>query len=124
MALASKVPPRSNSIAKPKPRTSGASHLTETSSQRAVYPSLKGKRVLVTGGGSGIGAGIVEAFAAQGAEIIFFDIDEDGSSEVAQRTGAQFHRVDLTDTATTQRTIQSIVDQGGAIDVLVNNAAN
>jgi NAD(P)-dependent dehydrogenase (short-subunit alcohol dehydrogenase family) len=80
--------------------------------------------VLVTGGGSGIGAGIVEAFAAQGSEIIFFDIDQDASTEVAQRTGAQFHRVDLTDTAATQRTIRSIIEEGGAIDVLVNNAAN
>ena len=40
---------------------------------RAVYPSLRGKRVLITGGGSGIGAGIVEAFARQGSEVIFVD---------------------------------------------------
>ena len=98
--------------------------MSEASGQRAVYPSLKGKRVLVTGGGSGIGAGIVEAFAAQGSDVIFFDISEEDSKDVAQRTGTQFHRVDLTDIATTQQTIRGIIDEGGPIDVLVNNAAN
>lgn len=98
--------------------------MSEASGQRAVYPSLKGKRVLVTGGGSGIGAGIVEAFAAQGSDVVFFDINEEDSKEVAQHTGAQFHLVDLTDTAGTQQTIRGIIDQGGPIDVLVNNAAN
>jgi D-xylose 1-dehydrogenase len=98
--------------------------LSEASGQRAVYPSLKGKRVLVTGGGSGIGAGIVEAFAAQGSDVVFFDISEEESNEVAQRTGARFHRVDLTDTAATKQTIRAIIDEGGPIEVLVNNAAN
>jgi D-xylose 1-dehydrogenase len=98
--------------------------LSETSGQRAVYPSLKGKRVLVTGGGSGIGSGIVEGFAAQGCDGTFFDINEADSEEVAQRTGARFLRVDLTDTQATQQAIHRIIGDGGAIDVLVNNAAN
>jgi D-xylose 1-dehydrogenase len=46
----------------------------------ARYPSLAGKRVVVTGGGSGIGAGLVEAFARQGAETIFVDILEQESA--------------------------------------------
>ena len=49
----------------------------------AIYPSLKDKRVVVTGGASGIGASIVSAFAAQGARVMFLDILE----EEAARTG-------------------------------------
>lgn len=91
---------------------------------RAIYPSLKGKRVLITGGGSGIGAGIVEAFAAQGCDVTFIDINGSDSDDLAQRTGARFLLIDLTDTGATQQAIRSLIDEGGAIDVLVNNAAN
>ena len=98
--------------------------MSQPSGQRAVYPSLKGKRVLVTGGGSGIGAGIVEAFANQGCEVSFFDINHPDSEELAERTGARFLHVDLTDTAATKNAIQKIETDEGSIDVLVNNAAN
>jgi NAD(P)-dependent dehydrogenase (short-subunit alcohol dehydrogenase family) len=91
----------------------------------ALYPSLKGKRVVVTGGGSGIGAGLVEAFARQGAETIFLDILEQESAElVVQLKGASvkpaFHRVDLTDLAAMEAFFKAI----GPVDVLVNNAGN
>lgn len=98
--------------------------MSEVSGQRAIYPSLKGKRVLVTGGGSGIGAGIVEAFVAQGCDVTFFDINGSDSEAHAELTGATFLRVDLTDTAATQQAIRKIEDENGPIDVLVNNAAN
>jgi NAD(P)-dependent dehydrogenase (short-subunit alcohol dehydrogenase family) len=91
----------------------------------AVYPSLKGKRVVVTGGGSGIGAGLVEAFARQGAETIFVDILEAESAALVAQLGDApikpvFHRVDLTDIAAVEKFFQAI----GPIDVLVNNAGN
>jgi NAD(P)-dependent dehydrogenase (short-subunit alcohol dehydrogenase family) len=91
---------------------------------RAIYPSLRGKRVLVTGGGSGIGAGIVEAFAAQGSDVVFFDIAEEDSRALAERLGARFESVDLLDIAATKAAIAGLADEGGAFDVLVNNAAN
>jgi NAD(P)-dependent dehydrogenase (short-subunit alcohol dehydrogenase family) len=79
---------------------------------------------LITGGGSGIGAGMVEAFAAQGADVSFFDIAEEDSRIIAERVGARFERADLTDIAATQATIKALIDEGGAFDVLINNAAN
>jgi NAD(P)-dependent dehydrogenase (short-subunit alcohol dehydrogenase family) len=91
---------------------------------RAVYPSLRGKRVLITGGGSGIGAGIVEAFAQQGSDVVFFDKLNGESEELASKTGARFEQIDLTDTPATTQLIQRLVDERGTIDVLVNNAAS
>ena len=91
---------------------------------RAVYPSLRGKRVLITGGGSGIGAGIVEAFARQGANVTFIDICDEDSRALASATGANFLNIDLKDITATQRAIADLVNGLGPIDVLVNNAAN
>lgn len=91
----------------------------------ASYPSLAGKRVVVTGGGSGIGAGLVEAFARQGAQTIFVDIlEQESTALVAQLADAPikpvFHHLDLTDLAAIEAFFQSL----GPIDVLVNNAGN
>jgi NAD(P)-dependent dehydrogenase (short-subunit alcohol dehydrogenase family) len=91
----------------------------------AIYPSLKGKRVVVTGGGSGIGAGLVEAFARQGAETFFLDIMETESTALVARLKDApgkivFHRVDLTDLAG----IDTFFHALGPVDVLVNNAGN
>ena len=91
---------------------------------RAIYPSLRGKRVLVTGGGSGIGAGIVNAFAAQQADVTFFDVCKEVSEALAEGSGARFECVDLTRIADTQERIRQLIAEGGSFDVLVNNAAN
>jgi D-xylose 1-dehydrogenase len=93
--------------------------------QSAIHPSLAGKRVVITGGGSGIGAGLVEAFARQGAETIFVDIlEQESNALVARLAGApirtEFHRLDLTDLCAMEAFFQSL----GGIDVLVNNAGN
>jgi len=93
--------------------------------QSAIYPSLAGKRVVITGGGSGIGAGLVEAFARQGAETIFVDIlEKESEALVARLAGTPiqtvFHRLDLTDLAAMESFFQSL----GDIDILVNNAGN
>lgn len=78
----------------------------------------------MTGGGSGIGAGIVEAFAQQGSEVTFFDICDGDSEALAAQTGARFERVDLTDIPATQDAIRRASEERGAFEVLVNNAAN
>lgn len=78
----------------------------------------------MTGGGSGIGAGIVEAFVRQASDVTFFDICDEESEDLAMRTGARFERVDLTDIDATQATIRRLAEERGAFQVLVNNAAN
>jgi NAD(P)-dependent dehydrogenase (short-subunit alcohol dehydrogenase family) len=98
--------------------------LVESEASRAVYPSLRGKRVLVTGGGSGIGAGIVEEFARQQSEVTFLDILNGESDALAKKTGAKFNRVDLTDIGEATRSIRGFIEADGPFDVLVNNAAN
>lgn len=95
----------------------------------AIYPSLRGKRVLITGGGSGIGAGLVEGFVRQGARVHFVDVAVQDSEElVASLSGAEvpprFKRCDLTDLDAVKSTINGIIAAEGGIDVLVNNAAN
>ncbi|WP_347302840.1 SDR family oxidoreductase [Croceibacterium sp. TMG7-5b_MA50] len=88
----------------------------------ATYPSLAGKRVLVTGGGSGIGAGLVEGFVRQGAHVTFFDIAEAESQELVARLDGKpvFERVDLTQIGQ----LKEAIARHGPFDVLVNNAAN
>jgi NAD(P)-dependent dehydrogenase (short-subunit alcohol dehydrogenase family) len=79
---------------------------------------------LVTGGGSGIGAGIVEGFARQGADVTFFDVTDGDSRALAERVGARYVEKDLLDVTATQQAIAKLEAAGGAFDVLVNNAAN
>jgi NAD(P)-dependent dehydrogenase (short-subunit alcohol dehydrogenase family) len=97
--------------------------------QRAIYPSLRGKRVLITGGGSGIGAGFVEGFVRQGCDVTFFDIAEaDSQALVESLSGHQqppiFQSVDLTDITAVQAQIKDLIEANGAFDILINNAAN
>jgi NAD(P)-dependent dehydrogenase (short-subunit alcohol dehydrogenase family) len=96
----------------------------------ARYPSLEGKHVFVTGGGSGIGASIVSAFAAQGARVSFVDIAEHDSVALCESVARSasvppmFRRCDITDVPALQAAMAEMVAAFGDIDVLVNNAAN
>jgi NAD(P)-dependent dehydrogenase (short-subunit alcohol dehydrogenase family) len=89
----------------------------------ASYPSLKDKSVFVSGGGSGIGAAIVEHFAAQGSKVGFVDIDEAASTVLAKKTGALFLKCDIRDVKAYQAAIAEVAAKHGAITALVNNAA-
>ena len=96
----------------------------------AIYEDLKNKRVFVTGGGSGIGASIVEHFCEQGSEVYFIDINEKASNKLVlgcknkNFSVPTFIKCDLLNIKDLQNTISKIIDNNGAIDVLVNNAAN
>jgi D-xylose 1-dehydrogenase len=94
-----------------------------------VYPSLRGKRVVVTGGGSGIGGAIVEVFARQGSHVAFIDIADTDARDLERKLAScdpppRYYRCDLTDVNAIHQTFKRIRSELGPIDVLVNNAAN
>ncbi|MBN8807836.1 MAG: SDR family oxidoreductase [Sphingomonas sp.] len=97
---------------------------------RAVYPSLRDKRVIVTGGGSGIGAALVEGFVDQGARVVFVDRSEEPSRELVDRLSADaavppvFYQLDLRDLDVLAETMRAAIATLGGVDVLVNNAAS
>jgi len=88
---------------------------------------LKGKSVVITGGGSNIGRAIVLGFAAEGANITIGDIDDKQASttaELAKHAGAgsvQVVKTDVTDLAQVQALFKAATDKSGGVDVLVNN---
>lgn len=95
----------------------------------AHYPSLQDRAVLITGGATGIGATLVEEFAAQGARVGFIDIDDAAGTALVAKLGAARHApvfvaADLTDIAALDSAIDSIRQRTGAFTVLLNNAAN
>jgi D-xylose 1-dehydrogenase len=95
----------------------------------AVYPSLKNRSVLVTGGGSGIGAQIVRRFCEQGSKVAFIDVDRAASEALVQeitggdRPAPLFLPCDLRDIAALQSAVAEAAAANGPITALVNNAA-
>lgn len=91
----------------------------------AIYPSLEGKTVFITGGASGIGEEIVRAFAAQKAKIGFIDLDEEGSKALAEELGRDvtYEICDLRDIEALKAAFAKLQERLGPAAVLVNNAA-
>ncbi|OYV30865.1 MAG: 3-oxoacyl-ACP reductase [Acidocella sp. 20-61-6] len=96
----------------------------------AHYPSLVGRVVFITGGGSGIGAALTEAFCRQGSKVAFVDIAVAESEALVKSVGEQtgnapmFLECDLKNIAALRAAIDKIVASLGPVEVLVNNAAN
>jgi len=96
----------------------------------ATYPSLRNRVVVITGGASGIGAAIVEAFAANNARVAFLDLQTDPAERLIQslrNTGASvplFLPCDLADIAALQTAFETIATQLGPVEVLINNAGD
>ncbi|HVL42405.1 MAG TPA: SDR family oxidoreductase [Brevundimonas sp.] len=95
----------------------------------AIYPSLAGRLVVVTGGGTGIGAAMTEGFARQGARVLFLDVAEEASHALAADLSdctppPVFLPCNLMDLEVLRSTLAEVMAEHGAIDVLVNNAAN
>ncbi|TYC86353.1 SDR family NAD(P)-dependent oxidoreductase [Novosphingobium sp. BW1] len=104
--------------------------MASTDSANAIYPDLQDKKVIVSGGASGIGEGLVKAFARQGAQVAFIDIQDEAGEALARDLATQarhapiYRHLDLTDIEAVQQTMKDLVSELGGIDVLVNNAAN
>ncbi len=96
----------------------------------ASYPSLAGRPVLITGGATGIGAALVEHFAAQSARVAFVDLAEPEAHALIERVAAaghprpSFRPLDLRDIDALRIAIDELAGETGPFTVLVNNAAH
>ena len=94
------------------------------------YFDLEKKRVFITGGGSGIGASIVEHFCEQNSEVYFIDINEEASNKLVSECKNKklaipnFIKCDLLNIKELQSVISKIISEKGPIEILINNAAN
>jgi NAD(P)-dependent dehydrogenase (short-subunit alcohol dehydrogenase family) len=96
----------------------------------ASYPSLDGRTVLITGGGMGIGAALVEQFGLQGARVAFLDVAEKPAMELVEALAARcvhapvYQRCDLTDIQALRDAVAAVDASCGTPTVLVNNAGS
>jgi len=99
------------------------------SDQVSIYPDLNGRTVFISGGATGIGKGLVEAFARQGCKTAFVDIDVTAGQALEASLKTEGHQVsfiecDITDVEGYQSAIRNVSENYGPISVLLNNAAN
>jgi D-xylose 1-dehydrogenase len=102
----------------------------EDTAKFASYPSLRDRLIIVSGGATGIGEAIVEAFAMQHSRVVFLDIQDAAAEALIRRIQSSgfsspvYYHCDLREVVAIQATTQKILDHFGAVDVLVNNAGN
>jgi D-xylose 1-dehydrogenase len=103
---------------------------SEIATQFAVYPSLRDRAVLITGGATGIGESLVRHFVRQGCRVAFLDIQDEPAHQLVDALAAEgfpaplYVSCDLTNIPALQTAAQQLLDTFSTIDVLVNNAAN
>ena len=96
---------------------------------QSIYPDLRDKVVLITGGGSGIGEALVTAFLEQASRVVFLDIDQDTSQGLVDRLKARdfspmFILCDVTDIQSLKSAITGVEQALGPVQVLINNVAS
>ncbi len=95
----------------------------------AIFPDLKDRSILITGGGSGIGAALTEGFVRQGSRVAFIDIADEASQALAERLDREYGNrplylnTDLRDIEALRASIGRAIEAHGPVTVLVNNAA-
>jgi len=83
---------------------------------------LEGKFAIVTGGGSGFGAGIATKFVQEGAKVLICDLSEENGTKVAQSIGAEFQVANVTKRSDWEAVLKKAIDAFGGVDIIVNNA--
>ena len=101
-----------------------------TQAHYAIYPSLKGRRVLITGGATGIGEALVTGFAEQGASVAFLDLQDQAAEQLAAHLASLgypeplYLHCDMTDLDQVRDSVAKAIEKLGGLDILINNAAN
>lgn len=96
----------------------------------ATFPSLQDRSIFITGGGSGIGASLVEHFCEQGAKVCFADISDGPAMALVARlkekgkTVPHYINCDLRDIESLRRAVAEACERHGPVSVLINNAGN
>jgi NAD(P)-dependent dehydrogenase (short-subunit alcohol dehydrogenase family) len=104
--------------------------LPDPTTNQAHYPELQARRVFITGGGSGIGAALVEAFARQGVQVAFVDLAGADSAVLAERIAAAglpcpwWRQVDVVDVTALQQAIADAAAELGDFHALINNVGS
>ncbi|GJM28100.1 MAG: oxidoreductase [Cyclobacteriaceae bacterium] len=89
--------------------------------------NIESKTVVITGGGSGIGASMVKCFAGRGARVVILELDLDKANQLVSEIGYSdnritCHQVDVANQSLVLQVMQRIIDDQGSIDILINNA--
>lgn len=88
---------------------------------------LEGKRIIVTGAGSGIGRAITMRLASEGARVVLAEVNEDAAKSVAEEIGEAggdtlVHKTDVTSAESVKTLVGRVVSEWDGLDVMVNNA--
>lgn len=83
---------------------------------------LKDRHIVITGGASGMGEGLVRAFPGLGADVVSLDISEHKGREIAEESKAQFVQCDVADQGSVEKAVAQAVDALGGLDVLIHAA--
>lgn len=96
--------------------------MTFVQSPDSPVPDLHGRRTLVTGGASGIGAAVARRFATLGAHVVLTDISDVAGSAIATEIGGEFHHLDVSDPEQWSALVDRLVVAHGAFDIAFLNA--
>ena len=83
---------------------------------------LHGKTAIITGAGSGFGAGIASTFNQEGAKVIIADINLENAKKIARKTNGIPIKVDVSSKISVEKMVNKVLNQVETIDILVNNA--